>query len=120
MANYTAYQLAIYNKLVNARLKLHFLFNGWTIRSGKHLLTGVCVYYLNCKGRVINYLIALLEQLSYYTGINYAAVIGDILAYFKVTKESLSYFITNNTRNNNTCLDYLATVFNFRKDNWCI
>jgi hypothetical protein len=62
-------------------------------------------------------LIALLEQLSRYTGINYATVIGNVLAYFKVTKESISYFITNNARNNNTCLDYLATVFNFRKDN---
>jgi len=108
------------NKLANARLKLYFLFNGWTIRSSKHLLTGVCVYYLNRKGRVVNYLIALLEQLGRYTGINYAAVISDVLAYFKVTKESLSYFITNNARNNNTCLDYLATIFNFRKDNWRI
>ena len=106
----------MYDKLANARLKLHFLFNGWTIYSSKHLLTSVCVYYLNYKGRVINYLIALLEQLGRHTRINYAAVISDILAYFKVTKESLSYFITNNTRNNNTYLDYLATVFNFRKD----
>ena len=44
-------------------------------------------------------------------------VISDVLTYFKVTKESLSYFVTNNTKNNNTCLNYLATVFNFKKDN---
>ena len=116
MADYKTYQPAVCDKLANARLKLHFLFDGWTTRSSKHLLTGVCVHHLNREGRVVNYLIALLEQLSYYTGINYAAVIGDVLAYFKVTKESLGYFVTNNARNNNTCLDYLATVFNFRKD----
>ena len=106
----------MYNKLTTAHLKLYFLFNSWTIHSSKYSLTGVRVYYFNYKSRVINYLITLLEQLSYYTKINYAAVISDILAYFKVTKESLSYFITNNAKNNNTYLDYLATVFNFRKD----
>ena len=105
------------NKLTNAHLKLYFLFNGWTTRSSKHLLTSVCVHYLNYKGRVVNYLIALLEQLSRHTRINYAAVISNVLAHFKVTKESLSYFVTNNTGNNNTCLNYLATIFNFRKDN---
>ena len=105
------------DKLASARLKLYFLFNGWTTYSGKHLLTSVYVYYLNYKGRVVNYLITLPEQLGRYTRINYTAVIGDILAYFKVTKESLSYFITDNTKNNNTCLNYLATVFNFKKDN---
>jgi len=108
------------DKLTNTHLKLYFLFNGWTTRSGKHSLTSVCVYYLNYKGRVINYLIALPEQLGCHTGINYAVVISNVLAYFKVTKESLSYFVTNNTGNNNTCLDYLATVFNFRKDDWRI
>ena len=117
MADYKAYQPAIYNKLVNTHSKLHFLFNGWTIRSSKHLLTSIYIYYLNYKGRVVNYLITLLEQLSRHTGINYAVVISNILAHFKVTKESLSYFITNNTRNNNTCLNHLATVFNFKKDN---
>ena len=105
---------------MNAYLKLHFLFNSWTTRSGKHLLTNVCVYYLNHKGRVVDYLITLLEQLGRYIGINYAVVIGNVLAYFKVTKESLGYFITDNTRNNNTCLDYLVTIFNFKKDNWRI
>ena len=108
------------DKLINARLKLYFLFNSQTIYSSKHLLTGVCVYYFNYKGRVINYLIALLEQLGCYIKINYITVISNILAYFKVTKKSLSYFVTNNTKNNNTYLDYLATIFNFRKDNWCI
>ena len=104
------------DKLANARSKLHFSFNSWTTRSGKHSLTSVYVHHLNREGRVVNYLIALPEQLGRHTRINYAAVIGNVLAHFKVTKESLSYFVTNNTRNNNTYLDHLATVFNFRKD----
>jgi hypothetical protein len=120
MADYKAYQLAVCNELVNTRLKLYFLFNGWTTHSGKYLLTSVYIHHLNREGRVVDYLIALPEQLGCYTRINYAAVISDVLAHFKVTKESLGYFITDNARNNNTCLDYLATVFNFKKDDWCI
>ena len=99
---------------------LHFLFNGWIIYNSKYSLTSVCVYYLNYESKVINYLITLLEQLSRHIRINYAAVISNILAHFKVTKESLSCFITNNIKNNNTYIDYLTTIFNFRKDNWHI
>ena len=117
MADYKAYQLAVCNEFVNTHLRLHFLFNGWTTRSSKYLFTSVYIHYLNYKGKVVNYLITLLKQLGRYTGINYTAVIGNILAHFKVTKKSLSYFITDNTRNNNTCLNHLATVFNFKKDN---
>jgi hypothetical protein len=61
-------------------------------------------------------LIALPQQLSHHTGINFVEVIGDILAYFKVTKESFNYFITDNARNNDICLGHLATVFSFSKD----
>ena len=116
MQDYKACQLAVINELACAHLKLYFLFNGQTTRSGKHSLTSVCVYHLNCEGRVINYLIALLELLGYYTGINYAEVIGNILTYFNVSKERLSYFITNNAANNNTYIDYLFTKLNFKKE----
>jgi len=72
MQDYKAYQPAIIKELASAHLKLYFSFNGWTTRSGKHALTSICVYHLNCEGRVVNYLIALLEQLGRYIGINYA------------------------------------------------
>jgi len=105
------------DELINAHLKLYFLFNGWTIYNSKHSLTSICVYYFNYKGKVVNYLIALLKQLNCYIKINYTTVIGDVLAYFKITKKNLSYFIINNAKNNNTYLDYLVTVFNFKKNN---
>ena len=120
MADYKAYQPVVCNERVNSCLKLHFSFNGWTTHNSKHLLTGICIHHFNCEGRVVDYLIALPEQLGHYTGINYTTIIGNVLAHFKVTKKSLSYFVTDNTKNNNTCLDHLATIFNFRKDNWHI
>jgi len=42
-------------------------------------------------------------------------VISNVLNTFKIIKERLSYFITNNARINNTCLDYLAIKFSFNK-----
>jgi len=116
MQNYKAYQPAVINKLANARLKLHFLFDGWTTRSSKHSLTGVCVHHLNRKGKVVNYLIALPEQLGRHTGINYAEVVSSVLTHFSVSKERLSCFITNNTANNGICLDHLSLKFGFKKE----
>ena len=116
MQDYEAYQLAIINELAYAHLKLHFLFNGWTTRNSKHSFTSVCVHHLNHEGRVVNYLIALLELLSRYTGINYAEVIGNVFTHFNVSKERLGYFITDNAANNGTYIDYLSTKLNFKKE----
>ena len=105
MSDYEAYQPAVCNELAAATSLLHFSFDGWSTRSGKHSLTGVCVHHLNAEGQVVNYLIALLTQLGRYLSINYAEVVGNVLASFNISKERIGYFITNNAGNNNTALD---------------
>jgi hypothetical protein len=89
MQDYKAYQAAVINELACARLKLHFSFDGWTTHNSKHSLTGIYVHHLNHKGRVVDYLIALLELLGRHTGINYAEVIGNVFTHFNVSKERL-------------------------------
>jgi hypothetical protein len=42
-------------------------------------------------------------------------VISNVLNTFKIIKERLSYFITDNAYINNTCLDYLVVKFSFNK-----
>jgi hypothetical protein len=42
-------------------------------------------------------------------------VISNVLNIFKIIKERLSYFVTNNARINNTYLDYLVVKFGFNK-----
>ena len=120
MQDYEAYQPAVINKLAYTRSKLHFSFDGQTTCSSKHSLTGVCVYHLNREGRVVNYLITLPELLGRHTGINYAEVISNILTHFNVSKERLGYFITNNAANNSTCINYLSTKLNFKKEDYWI
>ena len=55
-------------------------------------------------------------QLSHYFGINYAKVIGDVLADFYIIPERLSYFIIDNKLKNNIILKALSKRFNFNKD----
>ena len=60
-------------------------------------------------------MLALPTQLGQHLGINYAEVISNVLNTFKIIKERLGYFITNNTYINNTYLDYLVVKFSFNK-----
>ena len=60
-------------------------------------------------------MLALPTQLGQHLGINYVEVISNVLNTFKITKERLSYFITDNAYINDTCLDYLAVKFSFNK-----
>jgi len=77
---------------------------------------GICVYYLNQKKYIIIYLITLLEQLGYYSSINYIKVVGNILDSFNISKKWLSYFVTDNALNNNTILNTLAIKYGFIKE----
>ena len=63
----------------------------------------------------MDYILTLPTQLGQYLGINYTEVISNILNTFKIIKERLSYFITNNAHTNNTYLNYLVVKFSFNK-----
>ena len=88
--------------------------------SGKYSFTNICVYYLNYKGKVINYLITLLKQLSCYTGINYTKIVSSVFTHFSVSKERFGCFITNNITNNSICLNHLSLKFGFKKKTYWI
>ena len=81
-------------------------------------LLQVCIYiyYLNQEGHIVNYLITLLEQLSYYSSINYIEVVRNILDSFNISKKRLSYFIIDNALNNNTALNTLTIKYSFIKE----
>jgi hypothetical protein len=49
-------------------------------------------------------MLALLEQFSKHSGVNYIVVINDILKQFGIMSECLGFFITDNALNNNTAI----------------
>jgi len=63
----------------------------------------------------VDYMLTLPTQLGQHSGINYMEVISNVLNTFKITKERLGYFITDNAYTNNTCLNYLVVKFSFNK-----
>jgi len=113
--NYKLYQPSVYNELANTALLIYVLFNGWTLKNNKHSIVGVYVHYLNREGRVVNYLLALPEHLGRSFRANYVEIVKAVLQQYNITKDNLGYFITNNKSKNNTCLDYLTTLYKFVK-----
>jgi len=73
------------------------------------------IHYLNEEGRVVDYILALPAQLGQHLRINYVEVIGNVFDTFKIIKERLGYFVTDNAYINNTCLNYLVVKFGFNK-----
>ena len=101
---------------------IYVLFNSWILKNNKHSIISVYVYHLNREGHVVNYLLALPEHLSRSFKANYTEIIKAVLQQYNITKDNLSYFITNNKSKNNTCLDYLAALYKFIKIErriWC-
>jgi len=64
----------------------------------------VYTHYLDKNGRVVDYMLALLEQLGKHSSVNYAVIINNILNQFGITSKCLGFFITNNALNNNTAI----------------
>lgn len=116
IAEYKALLPAVRVELANAQSRLYILFNGWTTPNNRYALTGIWVHHLNLRGRVVDYMLALLVQLSRHFGTNYAEVIGDVLADFHIIPERLGYFIIDNKPKNNITLEALSKRFNFNKD----
>jgi hypothetical protein len=115
LAEYEAYLPSVTKALAAARSLLHISFDGWQTPNGKLALTGIYTHHLDEKGHVVDYMLALPAQLGQHSGINYAEVIGNVLDTFKITKERLGYFVTDNASTNDTCLDYLGAKFGFNK-----
>jgi hypothetical protein len=64
---------------------VYILFNGWIIKDKKKALTSIYVYYIDAKGQIRDFLLALLEQLGEYSGFNYANTVGSVIFEFSLT-----------------------------------
>jgi hypothetical protein len=88
-------------------------FDNWTSTSGQYAFTGLCVHYLNSKGKLVNYLLRLPKLHGAHTSNNIAAVATAILRLFGVDNASVGYFVLNNASNNDTAVKSLAEEFSF-------
>ncbi|TKA59147.1 hypothetical protein B0A49_13257 [Cryomyces minteri] len=114
LSEYSSHEGILVEQLKQAASKIHISFDGWSTRSGRHALTGVCVHYLDDQGVMRDFLLALPEQLGQHSGFNYAEVVGSVIARYDISKK-LGFFVTDNASNKDTCLEYLADEFGFDK-----
>ena len=61
-------------------------------------------YYLDKNGHVVDYMLALPEQLSKHSSVNYIVVINDIIKQFGIMSKRLGFFITDNALNNDSAI----------------
>lgn len=63
----------------------------------------------------MDYLLALPEQLDRHSGTNYSHTVYDILQKYKVCKENLGWFVTDNAYANDACNEALGEIYGFDK-----
>jgi hypothetical protein len=72
---------------------------------------------INCRfgdefGNLKTFLLALPQQLGQHSGVNIADQITAVIEHFNIS-ESISYFMTDNATNNDTCIEALGLEYNF-------
>jgi hypothetical protein len=113
IAKYHAYVPAVTAYLREAQSLIHVPFDNWTSTGGQFALAGICVHYLNSKGRLVDYMLGLPKLQGTHTGNNIASVVAAILSAFNVDGQRVGYFVLNHAYNNNAAVACLAGEFGF-------
>jgi len=114
--DYNAYIPSVKEKVANSVSLLHISFDGWTTKNKKKAITGIYVHHLDNCGKVVDYILGLLEQLGRHSADNYATVVEDTLTQFGISKEKIGYFVTDNVNTNDACMRDLADSLGFNAE----
>lgn len=93
--------------------KIHFSFDGWSVKGGKRAFLGIVGHCVNARGKVCDLPLALPQLAGAHTGERMADVINKTLQRFGMDPSSVGYFVLDNATNNNTAVNALASKYNF-------
>jgi hypothetical protein len=68
---------------------------------------------MDAAGDVQDFVLGLLELYRQHSSNNISAVVARTLTNFRVDKALVGYFVLNNAYNNNTAVNYLASIYSF-------
>jgi hypothetical protein len=97
--------------------RIHFITSGnypqgppltWTTKSGKKGFLSIVAYYVTANGKLCDLPIALPQLTGAYTGERMAEVVLIILQKFEINTRKISYFMLNNTSNNDSTIQAIA------------
>ncbi|KAH5393902.1 hypothetical protein HBI47_245820 [Parastagonospora nodorum] len=115
MRLFYAIQLQIVDALSSAASKIHISFDGWTTKGEAQGFFRIVAHFATALGEIYDLPIALLQLNSAYTGKAIAIAIVATLQAYRITLDTLSYFVLNNASNNDTTIA-AALLFGNNKD----
>jgi hypothetical protein len=111
MRLFYAIQPQIVDALSNAASKIHISFNGWTTKGGTQGFFRIVAYFATASGEIHDLPIALPQLNGAHTGEAIATAVVAILRVYRITLDTLSYFVLNNASNNDTTIAAVAREF---------
>jgi hypothetical protein len=108
---FNGFQGVVTELLATALGLVHFSFDMWT--SGNSLaLLGVVVHFIDTRGKVWQFLLGLPHHHESRSSHNIAETFA-VIAYQYNIQDRIEYFTTDNTGNNDTCMEFLGDKFDF-------
>ncbi|XWX00783.1 hypothetical protein V2A60_008804 [Cordyceps javanica] len=93
--------------------RINISFDVWTSRKFTSLL-GLTVHFLDDGGKLRTFLLGLPRFEGQHSGENLADRVSEIIHEYDLN-DRVGYFITDNAKSNDTCLDELAGELGFKK-----
>ncbi|KAI1559902.1 Dimer-Tnp-hAT domain containing protein, partial [Pyrenophora tritici-repentis] len=100
-------------QLSQALSKVHLSFDGWTTKGGKRGFLGVVAHFVDSRGDLQDLPIALPQLTGAHSGERMAEVVIKTLQDFKITSQSIGYFVLDNAPNNDSTVAILAQEYGF-------
>ncbi|KNG46889.1 transposase-like protein [Stemphylium lycopersici] len=97
----------------HALSKVHLSFDGWMTKGGKRGFLGVLAHFVDSRGDLQDLPIALPQLTGAHSGERMGEVVIKTLQDFKITSQSIGYFVLNNATNNDSTITILAQEHGF-------
>jgi len=110
---YEHLKLRVILQLSQALSKVHLSFDGWMTKGGKRGFLGVLAHFVDSRGDLQDLPIALPQLTGAHSGERMGEVVIKTLQDFKITSQSIGYFVLNNATNNDSTITILAQEYGF-------
>jgi hypothetical protein len=100
-------------QLLQALSTVHLSFDGWTTKGGKRGFLGVVAHFVDSRGNLQDLPIALPQLTGAHSGNRMAEVVIKTLQDFKITSQSIGYFVLDNATNDGSTVAIVAQEYSF-------
>lgn len=107
MESYNTSRLTVVKSIKKASLKLIISFDGSKANNEVIDILSVVTHYLNSYYILQTMIISIRDIMGSYIGATIGDRLANVLSYFEIKGHQITYFIANNTTNNDTVLEQL-------------